>query len=93
MRGKIQLALRMLALVAAGSAVAGEPPPETVFVQDGVPKLVREEGRRWKRAKGYLECGGVNNRLIAGRAVGPGDFHITVKLRLLKLRRSAASFE
>jgi len=65
---------------------------EIVFVQKGAAKLVREEGRRWTRGKGYLECSGTNNFLYAGKALGAGDLHIKATLTIFKLRSSAASF-
>jgi len=71
------------------SAAVGE---KTVFVEQGVPKLVCEEGKPWKRGEGYIECSGCGNFLHAGRVLGDGDFRIAARLRIFKLARSAASF-
>ena len=62
------------------------------FVIDGYPRRVREDGERWTRGEGYLECSGRDNFLWAGRALGGGDFRIEAELEILKLGRSAASF-
>ena len=86
----------ILPAVVAWLVVAGAWRParaaETVFVAGGQPKLVREQGRRWTRGKGCLEGGGVGNVLVAGRAVGAGDCHVRVRLKILKMKNSAASF-
>ncbi len=63
-----------------------------MFVADGQPVLIREEGKAWTRGDGYLECGGVGNILWAGQALGAGDFTIRASLTILNLARSAASF-
>ena len=63
-----------------------------VFVQAGNPVLVREVGAAWSRGPEYLECQGLHNLLYAGNALGDGDFRITVRLAILDLARSAASF-
>ncbi len=69
-------------------AMAGE----VAFVEKGVPKLVREVGAEWKQGEGFLECGGVNNFLYAGKALGPGDFRVKARLAISNLKSSAASF-
>jgi len=63
-----------------------------VFLASGVPQLVREEGEAWKRGDGFLECGGVNNYLWAGKSLGAGDFHVKARLTVSNLAKSAASF-
>ena len=65
---------------------------EVAFVEKGAAKLVREVGAKWKQAEGVLECGGVNNFLYAGKALGSGDFHIKARLAISGLKGSAASF-
>ena len=65
---------------------------EVVFVDNGVPRLVRAVGKPWARGEGYIECGGLNHYLHAGKALGTGDFHINARLTILKLAKSAASF-
>ncbi|HJN17441.1 MAG TPA: sialidase family protein, partial [Armatimonadota bacterium] len=63
-----------------------------MFIEGGIPKLVREEGEIWTRGDGYTECSGVGNFLWAGKAIGEGDFRIEAELEIHKLGRSAASF-
>ncbi|HUT35951.1 MAG TPA: sialidase family protein [Planctomycetota bacterium] len=65
---------------------------EVAFVEKGAAKLVREVGAKWKQAEGALECGGVSNFLYAGKALGPGDFHVKARLAISGLKSSAASF-
>ena len=65
---------------------------ETIFVENGVSKLIREEGKSWKRGEGYIECSGTGNYLYAGKAIGVGDSHIKVRLTILELSGTAASF-
>ncbi len=73
--------------------VAAEAEPaKTVFVKDGRPLDVHEEGKAWKRGKGYLECSGYGNFLLGGRAIGEGDFRVVARLRIHDLGKSAASF-
>ena len=64
----------------------------TVFVEGGKAKLVREEGKAWEIGEGYRECQGLHNILYAGKAIGQGDFHISARLTIFELARSAASF-
>ena len=86
------LCLVVLSLALLQLQAAAQDPPKTVFVEDGVPKLVREEGAAWQTEDGCIECTGTGNLLYAGRAIGAGDFHIYAKLALLKLEHTAASF-
>ena len=95
----------LLAICAGGALLPGELWPssagevastmsaqETVFINSGVPELVREEGEAWQRGEGYVECQGVDNLLLAGRSIGSGDFRIRATLTIFDLARSAASF-
>lgn len=87
--------IRLTAVLAACLAVAvarGDQPEEAVFVDNGVSKLAYHHGEAWRKGDGYIECSGYNNYLYAGRGIGPGDFHVTAELTILKLSRSAASF-
>jgi len=89
MKFPVAASILVFAVLHVGAQAEGT---EAVFVEKGVPKLVREEGRRWKRAQGYLECAGYNNYLFGGRMVGAGDFHVKAQLAIHGLARSAASF-
>ena len=64
---------------------------QTVFVERGVPKLVRQEGKAWTGGDGCLECSGRDNYLWADVLVGDGDFHLTARLSLTGLGGTAAS--
>ncbi len=77
-----------------GLSTAGltAPPSDAVFVKDGVAKAVRHDGKAWTVGDGYLECGGTNNHLYADGLLGPGDFRVSVKLAILDLAKSAATF-
>ncbi|MFW6163849.1 MAG: exo-alpha-sialidase, partial [Planctomycetota bacterium] len=77
----------VLALAASGAAAE-----KAVFVAKGVPKLVVERGGAWRRGKGCLEGSGTKMALMAGKAIGGGDFRVRARLRILKLDRSAATF-
>ena len=68
------------------------PPSETVFVAGSVGHSARFEGKEWTCGDGYLECGGTHNYLYADGLLGPGDFRVSVKLTILNLAKSAASF-
>ena len=83
------LRLALALLVPFGVLAAGG---EMVFVVRGVPKLVIERGRPWRRGEGHIECSGTGNVLLAGKAIGGGDFHIRARLCIRGLRRSAATF-
>ena len=53
---------------------------------------MREEGGRWSTGNGFLEGSGPPGIVYAGRRMGPGDFHVTARLTIRRLARSAASF-
>jgi len=85
--------MSVLAMVAWSQTAAwAQAPPETVFVEDGQPKLVREDGKAWEAGEGYVQCSGQGNFLFAGRAIGAGDFHVRVELALVELAHTAATF-
>jgi len=65
---------------------------EVAFAEKGVAKLVREIGAKWKQGEGFIECQGAGNLLYAGKALGPGDFHVRARLAISGLKNSAASF-
>jgi hypothetical protein len=58
-------------LLAYNGALAAD---EAVFVERGNAGSVREIGKRWIFREGFLVCGGTGNFLVAGKAVGAGDF-------------------
>lgn len=93
--GSLLAVLLMLrgGLVSPCPLVAQTPEqPLTMFVEQGVPRLVRDDGQEMARHADYLECSGPGNMIIADRLVGSGDFHIGARLSILDPRGSAASF-
>ncbi len=74
--------------VAAADASRGS---EVVFIQNGQARSVREIGDKWTSKEGALVCGGTGNFLVAGKAVGAGDFHVRARLSLERLDGTAAS--
>lgn len=85
----IVFGLLVCLLATAGFAAS---PSDVVFVADGVAKAVRQDGKAWTQGDGYLECGGTYNYLYADGLLGPGDFRVSVKLTILELAKSAATF-
>ncbi len=84
--------ISMLALAALSAGAAAQAAERDVFIEAGAAKLVVYEGRHWRQRDGYLEGAGKRNDLFAGKGIGAGDFHIKARLRLLKMKRSAAAF-
>ena len=82
-------ALACAALLISGTAAQADL---SVFVRNGCPKLVVWNAEEWQRGDGYLEGTTRDNDLFAARAIGPGDFHIRARLRILDIEKSAAAF-
>ena len=80
----------LICLVCAATSRAA-PLADAVFVADGTAKAVRHDGKAWTPGDGFLECGGTNNYLYADGLLGSGDFHVSVKLTILNLAKSAAT--
>ena len=80
----------LVAMVAAmlGEAWAGET---LKFVAGGEAKLVREDGKTWRRGEGFLECTGVDNYLYAARDLGDGAFRVSARISIAKIEGTAAS--
>lgn len=89
MRNIVSVSALLATLIAAPFALAG--PDEMVFVDGGVAKAVRVEGRAWVVGRGYLEGRGTGNYLWAAKSLGPGDFRISAELEIRDLTRSAAT--
>ena len=58
----------------------------------GTPKDAVSCGGPWKQCDGYVEAQGADRWLLANRGLDKGDFHITARLSVHKLLRSAARF-
>ncbi|MDP6357163.1 MAG: sialidase family protein, partial [Planctomycetota bacterium] len=78
----------LLSLVIACSAFAEEM---TFFVRDGQPVLIKERRGNWKTEDGFIFAEGRSSRLTAGMGVGKGDFRISVRLKLVNMKMSAAA--
>ena len=46
----------------------------------------------WKKEDGFLTGEGKTEHLLAAHKIGRGDFHVVARLRILKQKKSAASF-
>ncbi len=58
----------------------GETNARTVFVENGVPKNIREIGLGWEFETGYIEMYGKKSLLYAGCGIGRNDFHLRARL-------------
>ncbi len=89
------LAWVLLGMWGAGSPAGAASKGETVvFVSQGLPHAVKFLGPEWVHKDGALESVGDGknvNRLLAGRFIEAGDFHICARLTVHKLAKSAAS--
>jgi hypothetical protein len=63
------------------------------FVTSGSRNDVIEIGGAWEQSNGYIEQKSPGKYLYAGETTGTGDFFIRATLSLIKLNRTAASFE
>ena len=59
----------------------------TVFVENGVPKNIREIGLGWEFETGYIEIYEKKSLLYAGCGIGRNDFHLRAKLTHPRQRR------
>lgn len=80
------------AVVFTAAVAAWGQDGRVVFVEQGAPVLVNAEGAPWETRDGYLACKGQENFLRAGKAAGPGDFHIHARLALDPVAHTAATF-
>jgi hypothetical protein len=85
-KSPVILALALLPF--PGGFVAAE---EAVFVETGSARSVREIGGQWTGREGALVGGGAGSFLVAGKALGAGDFRIRARLSLERLDGTAAS--
>ena len=78
--------------VLVGSALAQAPSTRT-FVSNGEARDVREMGGAWETGDRVLSQEGVGKLLVAGRAVGAGDFRIAARIALDAIDGTAASLQ
>jgi hypothetical protein len=79
----------IVALLSAYNGALGAD--KAVFVEKGKARSVREIGDRWTVKEGSLVCVGMGNYLVAGKAIGTGDFQVRARLSLERLDGTAAS--
>ena len=94
MNTQTAVAVTLALLLVLGSTVAAADAgrgSEVVFVHNGQARSVREIGDKWTTKEGALVCGGTGNFLVAGKALGAGDFRIRARLSLERLDGTAAS--
>ena len=82
-----------LAIACGTTSLPAAETEQAVFVENGQAKDVIVVGKKWTPGDGYLECEGIDNYLFAGKGLGTGDCRVKVRLALLNVARSAASFE
>ena len=63
-------------------ATDDEADSRTVFVENGVPKNIREIGFGWEFETEYIEIYGKKSLLYAGCGIGRNDFHLRAKLSI-----------
>ena len=77
----------------AWAGAAATATQDLVVVENGrARKACFSDEAAWTQGDGYLQAGGNDLWLLANRGLGKGDFHITAKLSIHKLARSAARF-
>ena len=92
------LLLASLAFGRAGQAADGKGKGETmVFVVNGIGEAVETIQKEWTQGTGYLASDPKPPRrnrqaLYSARSLGSGNFHITARLTIFNLRRSASAF-
>ncbi|WP_432800095.1 exo-alpha-sialidase [Poriferisphaera sp. WC338] len=62
------------------------------IVQNGQIKNVAYQGNIWIKHADYLQGEGKRNPLLSSIGIGPGDFIVTAKLRILDQKKSGTSF-
>ncbi len=60
------------------------------FIVEGKSVDLEEESGEWQTKDGFLTGDGAGSKLVAGKQIGPGDFHVRAELALKGLAKSAA---
>ena len=80
-------------LIAATAHVAIADSTKTLtLVTNGQANQELVDAAAWKQREGWIEGAGANNYLLATVALGPGDFRVDARLRMIDQQRSAAHF-
>ena len=94
---RIALLSSMMAITFAASSspittAAEAAAEELAVVRNGVRENACVVGGEWQRGDGFLEAGGYDHGLLADRGLDKGDFHLTARLSIHGLDKSAARF-
>lgn len=60
------------------------------FIRDGKSVDLEEQSVEWENRDGFLTSEAAGGKLVAGKQIGPGDFHVKAELALEGLAKSAA---
>ena len=80
----------LLVLVGLAFCAGGEHLRAEDFVVDGRAVDLEEQSGEWATVDGLLSGDGAGSKLVAGKQIGPGDFHARAELALEGLAKSAA---
>ncbi|SVE53659.1 uncharacterized protein METZ01_LOCUS506513, partial [marine metagenome] len=79
-------------LVAAMMHSVAVAEDERVLVREGKAVSMQIKGSQWRQVDEWVEGAGTGSDLAASVTIGKGNFQVKGRLRMLKQRRSAASF-
>lgn len=79
-------------LCAATHVTMGQTGAELVVVRDGKLRDAMVSGRPWDEGDGHVEAGGQDMWLLANRGLAAGNFHLTARVSIHGLAKSAARF-
>ncbi len=83
----------MLAGLALGLCLTATSAADlTVIVRNGRLKKASDVTESWSYGDGFVEGTARGNDLFAGHGIGEGDFHVTARLRIKGIEKSAAAF-
>jgi sialidase-1 len=85
------LAAGLIAALAVPRTFAGES-QTLALVTDGKANERLIDAPGWKQEDGWIQGTGANNYLLATVALGPGDFRVDARLRMIGQHHSAAHF-
>jgi len=92
-RGLRRCAVLVLSLLGLPfTALSSDARPWVAFVENGEPRLIRDEAQSMQTQSGHLVAGGPNNVLFADGYLGEGDFHVQANLLIDRPEGSSASF-
>lgn len=81
-----------LLIIISGCTSQPSENKKIIFVKNGNPLQVIAKGGEWNKTGNSYSGKGINNYLVASKALSDGDFTIHARLSLDSLNNSAASF-